>query len=535
MKTMKNLCLFYLSALSMLALTSCRGQEEAGRTVIHDKPSGYTIITDTVRIKAQTYIAKSQMMRLNKVDLYHNRYVCLFWYHDYTGHIPELSLGQGYIILSLSRDGQDFEQIPTPTAGITEWNRGPLTIQVVNDTLYYFNRGFTTGSYWDETLQEWHTTDNIPPIRYEDEEDEEFTVKALPHGEFGDYVQFHEKNTGTNYLFETPLTKVIKYDSAFYLVEPIHIRKVSNPRRGWEMDDAIGYGMWYRYAPPAGIVINTRYRHLRIDYEFYEDHSQDTLFLSGFIRHDILHFLMRVMDEVFIARYKKSRHSTFEKVLSLGKIPLDEGYRSRQNKVLANFKQSWQMDGILDIADDTVRMTYLRLDYDSLSYLGTQVVGQVIDYVQRNLGVATMDSVRAFEERIGGYSDGDVVETNSKGFTTGAFADKMYGTDWFSRINNDQESGYERIGYHHILDAHDTFWVGYCYHQQTQVLTSLIAEFSRTEYMNGNQGEERLDFITLDSIITRTLSVPKDSVGKWIKNGKTYELEDSYKIRLYIR
>ncbi len=35
--------------------------------------------------------------------------------------------------------------------------------------------------------------------------------------------------------------------------------------------------------------------------------------------------------------------------------------------------------------------------------------------------------------------------------------------------------------------------------------------------------------------IIRTLSVPEDSVGKWIKNGNTYQLVDSYKIRLYIR
>ncbi len=99
----------------------------------------------------------------------------------------------------------------------------------------------------------------------------------------------------------------------------------------------------------------------------------------------------------------------------------------------------------------------------------------------------------------------------------------------------DQESGYERIGYYHILDAHDTFWVGYCYNQQTQVLTSLFVEFCSTRYMDGNKGEKRLDFNALDSIIIRTLSVPEDSVGKWIKNGNTYQLNDSYEIRLLIR
>ena len=529
---MKNLFLLCFSALCMLALASCRGKDTAGPTVIHDKPSGYTLITDTVSIHAQKYIARSHRMRLHKVEHYRNRYACLFRYHDYTGHVPELLQGEGYVILSLSRDGQDFEQIPTPT-GFTEWNRGPLTIQVANDTLYFLNRGFTTGSYWDEALQEWHTTDNIPSIRYEDEEDEEFTVKALPRGEWGDYVQFHEKSTGTNYLFETPLTKIIKYDSAFYLIEPLHIRKISNPRRGWEMDDAISYTKWGQYAPPAGVVINTRYRNL-IDYQFREEHSQDTLFLSGFIRHDKLHFLVRTMDEVFIARYKKSRRSSFEKLLSLGKLPLDKGCRSRQNKVLADFKQNWQMDGILDIADDTVRTTYLRLDYDSLSYLGPQVIEQVIDFAQRNLGVATMDSVQAFEERIGGYSEGDVVETDSEGFITGAFADRMLGANSFSKIK-DKGSGYERISYLHVLDAHDTFWIGYCYHTQTQVLTSLFAEFTKTGYMNNNSGEKRLQFNELDSIITRTLSVPEDSVGKWIKDDKTYKLDDNYNIRLYIR
>ena len=67
------------------------------------------------------------------------------------------------------------------------------------------------------------------------------------------------------------------------------------------------------------------------------------------------------------------------------------------------------------------------------------------------------------------------------------------------------------------------------------MLTSLFASFSKTEYMNGNSGEKSLQFNELDSIITRTLSFPEDSVGKWIKDGKTYKLDNNYNIRLYIR
>ena len=532
---MKNNWLSYLSTFCLLALTSCQSQQKPGMTITHDQPSGYTIITDTVRFNAQTYLPRNRKMNLEKVERYHNRYICLYRYYDYTSIITELSLDKGNVILSLSKDGQDITQIPTPT-GFTTWNRGPLTIQVVNDTLYYMNRGFKSSSYWDETLQEWRETDNTPSFHYEEEEeeeDDEFVANALYRGEWGDYVQFHEKSTGTNYLFLSPMIKCIKYDSAFYIIEPYHIRKVSNPRSGWKKEDNISYTEWGRYAPQVGVVINTRYRD-RYDYDCSDDHRQDTLFCSGFIRNGKLHLIVKIMDEVYIAKYKKSKYSTFEKVLSLGNIPVDYDLQSYQNKLLADFEQSWQMDGILDIAKDTVRVTYLRKEYDSLTYLGHQVVEQVLDFVQNNLKVATMDSVRAFEERIGGYSDGIVVETDSRGNTNSEFADKVLGSKWFSSILPNQETGYERVKYFHILNENYSFGVGYCYHQQTQVLTSIMAEFCETTYLNGNKSKRRLQFKDLESIITRCLSVSEDSIGKWNKDGKTYKLIDNYRTRLYI-
>lgn len=514
--------------ICMFALISCHVSNPNNANITYDTASGYTIITDTISIKAQNYIPAIRAMRLSKTYRYRYGYMCLFSFYNYTSQTTELGLGEGKIILFLSKKGKDFVPIPMPD-DYKIWKSWYHDIRVVRDTLYFLNNDSKSVSYWAEEAQEWHNADRIPSYP---PSDDKFLVQPIYHGEWGSYAQFHERTTGMDYLFASEMLNAFWYDSAYYIVEPYHISKVTDPHRGWKKDDSLSYTKWYKVVPPAGIVVKTRYNN-DMDYEFSDDHSHDTIFSDQFLRHGQLYYLVQDSGEKYIAKYKKAKHSTIEKVLSLGHIPIGTAIRDRSDTIPAiiRFKQDWQTDGLLDIADDTIRLMYLSKEYDTLQYTGREAFAKVISFIQNNLGTATIDSVRTFEHSIGGQFEDLVFKTDSKGFVTEGFSRKM----GFLHVETKEEATkYERINCFNILDEHDTFWIAYCYNQQTRLLTSAFAEISGTRLLNGNANEARIHYGQIDSILTRCLSVPPVAEGKWIKDNISYELKKQNPLRLYI-
>lgn len=527
METIKHFTITtILVCLCMFALTSCQRSTPNKVNATYDAASGYTIITDTISIKAQNYIPAIRAMRLIKACRYRDGYMCHFSYNNYTLKITELGLGEGIVLLFISKDGKNIVKMPMPDDYETKHNFYSF-IKVISDTLYFINNKTKSVNYWTEEAQKWHNTDNIPPYP---PTDDEFSVCSINHGEWGTFAQFHEKSTGADYLFTSEMLNTFKYKKAYYIVEPFHICKVSDPHSGWMKNDSIHYTKWE--APQAGIVINTKY-HNYIDHEWSDDHSQDTIFCDQFLRHGQLYFLIRGSEETYIAKYKKAEHSSFEKILSLGNIPIWTAKREQFDTIpeLIDFEQDWQTEGLLDIADDTIRLTYLNKEYDTLRYTGTEAVAEIINYLQNNLGTATIDSVRAFEHNIGGQFEDLVFETDSQGYTTNAFIQKIM------KLKNrdypkDEDSGYERINCFNLLDGHSTFWIAYCYNKQTRILTSAFAEISETRHLNGTKSENRIQNKQMDSIITRCLSVAPVAEGEWIKNNIHYKLNNQH---IYLR
>lgn len=529
MKAIKCLALkTILTCICMFVLISCHDDNRTNANITYDTASGYTIITDTISIKAQNYIPAIRAMRLSKTCRYRDGYMCLFSFYNYTSQTTELGLGEGKIILFLSKKGKEIVQIPMPD-DYKIWKSWYHDIQVVRDTLYFLNNDSKSVNYWAEEAQEWHNADRIPSYP---PADEKFLVRSIDHGEWGSYAQFHERTTGMDYLFASEMLNAFWYDSAYYIVEPYHISKVTDPHHGWKKDDSLSYTKWYKVVPPAGIVVNTRYNNY-IDYEFSDDHTHDTIFCDQFLRHGQLHYLIQDSGETYIAKYKRAKHSTIEKVLSLGDIHIGTTNRNRFDTTaeLIRFKQDWQTDGLLDITDDTIRLMYLSKEYDTLQHTGREAFAEVIRFIQNNLGTVTIDSVRAFEHSIGGQFEDLVFETNSKGFVTEGFSRKM---GFMHGSTKEEETKFERINCFNILDEHDTFWIAYCYNQQTLLLTSAFAEISGTRLLNGDANEARLHYKQIDSILTRCLSVPPVAEGKWIKDNISYELKKQNPLRLYI-
>ncbi len=211
------------SLLSICVLTCCffGCTNPTTRPVVrHDAKSGYTIITDTIELDANQYISKVQMMKLANVESYRGRYICQFYYHNYTAHINELNLGEGHFLLSVSKDGQDVYQLPVPIE-YYEWNNSWAIIKVVDDTLYCYNKA--KNFFWDEGVRQWLATDKKMSNDYY--EDDTYVVYSEDCGEWGEFTRFHEKQTGFDYLFEAPMITTLKFGTYSSFCRMIHYVK----------------------------------------------------------------------------------------------------------------------------------------------------------------------------------------------------------------------------------------------------------------------------------------------------------------------
>ena len=515
------------SLLSIGVLTCCFSgctTQIPGRIVQHDAKSGYTIITDTITLNANEYISKVHKMKLINVESYRDRYICQFYHHNYTSHLNELNLAEGHLLLSISKDGQDVYQLPIPIE-YYDWNNSWATIKVVSDTLYCYNKA--KNFYWDEGSRQWMATDKKMSNDYY--EDDTYTVHSEDRGEWGEFTRFHEKQTGFDYLFMAPMITAIKFEDAYYIVGPLQLRKVADPHKGWEMNDSIKYGKWASIAPIADIVYGTKY-HNWYEYEYSNDHSQDTLFCSGFLRNDQMHLLMRDSANTFIAKYRKGRQASIEKVLSLGNIPVECNIDlNNQDELTLHFHEDWTKEGILNIAKDTVHIRYIKKHQDTLQYMGIQALEQVVGFVANNIGKATINDIQALEEKTGGCHDGHIMESTRNGNPSYEFMKKEMGPALASVIYNyddeDKVEGYERINYFHAIDESDSFCVGYCFQKETQILTTVMIELYQTRFVTSynpyifgrcTRGSEKFA-----SIISKCLSVEPDSKGVWHKGDVT--------------
>ena len=506
------------SLLSIGILTCCFSgctTQTPGPIVRHDAKSGYTIITDTITLDANEYISKVHKMKLINVESYRDRYICQFYHHNYTAHLNELNLGYGHFLLSISKDGQDVNQLPVP---IEYYDNSWATIKVVDDTLYCYNKA--KNFYWNESSRQWVATNKI--LTNTKLEDETYAIYSENYGKWGNYTRFHEKKTGFDYLFEAPMITAIKFEDAYYIVGPLQLRKVADPHKGWEMEDSIDYGRWFLITPPAGIVFRTKYRTL-IEYELSNDHSQDSLFCTGFMRNGQMHFLMRGPEDTFIAKYIKGSQGSIEKVLPLGNIPVKytQG-RNNQDELTFNFEENWTQDGILNIDQDTIRITYVKKNSDTLQYRGIEALEQVLDFVANNTGKATIEEVRTLEEKTGGIHDGHILETNWMGYISSDYLKKIMGPNHvLLDFEKDREGDHERVNYYHAIDEFDSFCVSYCYQKESQRLSTVWIELYKTNFLDSEPNYRKKGHVALDSIVSRCLSVTPDSKGVWHKGDLT--------------
>jgi len=509
---MKNVTSLLLASFLCITLGSCHQEEKLKRSVRHDEASGFTIISDTIDIDMDKHASPVCDLTLDHYIQYRGKDVCLFIENNYTQFDTYQMYDRKAHLASISYKDGEIIEMAAPPRGMSAY--GDFFVR--NDTLFY--RDYYTrdeqhpGYYLDEVTQQWIEVDDIANFCFEDDE---FIISYMPRGEWGSFTCFHDKQTGLNHLFGVPMNKILKYHNAYYIIADFAIFKLKDPHEGWIMDDT-PYTSWEQFAPMAGKVISTKYNTIW-DYEFSDDRSQDTTFVSGYIHDDEMYILARASGETFLTRYLPSKHPTLQRLVTLGDIDLSMYNQYRlsnswnQNGITGHFYENRRTDAILDIHADTVHLTYFHADPDTLRHLGQEAWPKLMDYLSHNIGKATISEVKAFEEELGGKSDNYIFENTRNRY-----------------FPQHDDPNYELINYYHVIDDQDSFETLYCYHKETHIVASVFMSFCQTMiyneenyYKRSRSYEENFED-TLRKMVEQYLAQSPDSAYYWHKNGLTY-------------
>ena len=525
---MRRKLLSFIAWMS-IASTVSFGQGNLERIVRHDAASGFTIITDTIGIDLSDYTSPLCNMKLSSVMKCNGNNLCTFRAYNYTAFFIYLDKTK---TVSISHDNDRQMVIEDPPLKPGE----RYTLFVRNDTLCLRNMYGIDDKYWDENYQRWIETDSITNTCYEDED---FAVSFIDHGEWGYYTCFFDKKTGATYIFNADLNKIVRYHDSYFIISDIAIYEIKDPRTGLLMGEK-PYTDWFSIAPKGETVISTKYQdYWEYEYSFADDHSQDTLFFSGYIYNDNLYVLAGNTEELYLAQVRptdsslgrdRREHPKFHKVLDLEKPgswrPHHHNLSNNWNPYssLGRFHVDWHTDAILDLHADTVHFTYLRTEPDTLQNLGPKAWTKIMDFLSDNIGKTTMDKVARFERELGGKPD-----------------NKIYDSSQNMTLPQHDNDEFKLTSYYHAIDEHDSFKVQYCYNKETNVVASVYIDFAETRHFDGEnyiwklEEERNITKDNLPTMMEQYLASPPDSIDMknenypgryWHRHGHTYSLHD---------
>lgn len=429
--------------------------------------SEYVVITDSINIKTNKYIGEACEMILDRVEKYRGNYICLFNSKNYT-YFPDYGSQDKRYIFSIAPGSDSLVSIKT----FDNCDQAYFDFFARKDTLFYRSYYYGNGYYYNNRKNRWEEAKHVANICYEDDD---YIVSYLPYGEWGTYTSFYDKKTGLKHLFRTPMNKIIKYDDAYYIISAIAVYKILDPRKGYVKNDSVNINNMYSLCPEPERVFSTKYKSIwELEFSFDDNNmTQDTFFVSGYVDNGLLYLINESFDDLFVVKCDKDLTQK-EKIFSLRNITTYDG---GMYKLARSWDQTGYLSlihdkdkcGILDIHKDTIRLTYVNTQIDTLQYIGKSSLMTMMDFLSESLGKITLDEVKAFEKGFGGKTDGYI-----------------YGSDRNAYFPQHKKSNYQITKYYHAIDNVTSYEVEYCYNKNTQMVVSAFIEFAETRIFKGN-------------------------------------------------
>ncbi len=422
----------------------------------------FNVSIDTLHVNLKEIFRPASKVNLTHAVKYKNKYYCFFEERGLYSFKEE----EKYFLI-LERDGTIFRNVKVP--------------KDINNSVYYdfFIRNDSLLSktymdhfsfYFDLQNLEW-----LPINEVDDQvfEDENFKIKYLDFGEWGQTTWFIDKKNSKEYLLDYFGTIINKINSEYYLTtnsEVIMINdpsnlKVSNKNYYYEIVEKER-----KFHEGTNSIKGSKaiYRDSTIQPFSFEIPMQSIE--TSFVYKNQLFQLVTDSSKTYIARIE---NDSLISIQDIGpKFSTYNWYYSYRGNNLSNngrflkFKEGINTYGFVEIDNNKIDIHYLKHNIDSLRYIGSDGFEKLLDYVKNNIDNLSLEKANSIEKSLGGIN----LKSNKKGNAHNGY----YPNEKNFKIEGTKE-------YIKVLDENIAQTTEYFYTSKNNLVKAIFIEWTQTQ------------------------------------------------------
>ena len=509
----------------------------------------FKVVEDTIRINAADYISPISEFTMKWSAKYHGFYFCIF--EDQQIYDFWVSRNR---LLVISEDGKDIVEVSLPK-DFQGNSYGDLFVR--HDTLYlspYHLRNEQGGYYFDMDTWQWIPVEVVSNLIYDDDL---YSVAVVDVGEWGAYTWFIEKpskqkkkTSVSQYIMSGKLSRIIKKDSVYYFI------------RGSKVDTLIsleGKAQLCEYNHTYEAVVRDGYKYLynlgswgseeslsttpvptlfhftgREDkYNLWDEKTYDSVFSDAFLTNGDIYYIVNTKENTYIAQLEDgkllNRFDFGHRYHFFQWIDCYRGDNPAPNQCFEQFKENKNSYGVLEIQDTLIHICHIIHNQDSLSYIGTDNIKPLLQFLLNNLDHLTLSQIDSVEKALQATCQGEFRELAN---------------DYFPKSTQTNKFG--KISYYTVVDSKKTLSVDYCVHKSDSVVRGVFFEWLKTNCYNsdtrssGTMANVKQKHTQVRQILTRLTGKEPVQAGKeskylmWTYHNITVELYDNGRMVMYL-
>ena len=365
-----------VGAVCSLAISSCHNKQELQKpieSITYDEASGFTLITDTVKIDMNCFNGRYKELYINSILK---------------------QRGQYKIVFCLT----DLSSFPTPYMTTLDKNLSPLNDTIISpfleegDFSHLYTDPYQNEAIiycydsidWETEKRAGHNCLNLDtgeetfypkgtyPFSYQDDY---IQAEYIDVGEFGIFEKFHSKDGTRHTCFYMPNNRLLRWHDNYYGIAAKDIFKVENPLADGPVS------IVYNEARAALQDSICHCAHSIPDLELqwhpfsngYEGNCQkDTVYITGFIHNDKLYIVeSRPNDGFYLMQLdEKDNKSEVLRICDFEHTSdrVISKHLNLQPSSYAFFPllNDWKISGFMEIRSDTIRMAHLQFDFEGI-------------------------------------------------------------------------------------------------------------------------------------------------------------------------
>lgn len=356
----------------------------------------FSVSKSLIEIETDSFCKPLGDVYLMSVAKYHNHYIVLLRERFYDNStISEFSH-----IIAISENNHSLQIVKSDIGRFDISDHAQMFVR--NDSLlikgYYKN---DKNYCIEETDGKWMTNE-VRAVGNQIYEDSIYRVNYSDFGEFGSYLSFIEKESQIEHAYSCIGTRIFRLSDGYYLCGNYGIGYIADPNNGKtvkvrELD-------MYTVSVPEVLYDIQKGRSLLFN-------PIDTTYHAAFMRNNKIHLLASDRTTTYIEMF--DGNST-QKVWSLGTklaTSITSCVFSKNNQregALCWYNGLSNREGFVDIHGDSISIFELRLKHRPITYSNKDFVQQTLERFLPALKTSTLSDADAFEEQIGGITNGHI-------------------------------------------------------------------------------------------------------------------------------